>query len=154
MKEELKKIIAKYNDKGSALLFKVEKNTDTDTILTYSGVLNGGLSVFFVAIELDKPLESTSLDLLKDHIALIGNYDHMQGQTFVLFYETSEDEWYKLSVEQLKICWKDRKNFPGSYVESVKKTVYGPDFLDNIYMPFQVIRNNVDENDPTAVFFK
>jgi len=151
LKNDLTKIITKYKNKGSAMIFKIENDADTDKILTYSGILNGGLSAFFVAVELDKPLGPYSLDLLKNHIELIGRYDHMQGQSFVLFYTKFDNEWYKLSIDQLKTCWKSRKSFSQNSITRVKKTVYGPDFLNKIYMPFKVVEND-DENDPTAVF--
>lgn len=154
LRNELNKIFGKYSNKAKAMFFKVENDADTDKILTYCGVLSSGLSVFFIAVELDRPLDHESLDLINEHIELIGRYDYMQGQSFVLFYEKSEGEWYKLTTDQLKICWqsKNRKNFPGTFVERVKKTVYGPDFLNEISVPFKLIRNDIDKNDPLAVF--
>lgn len=149
LKNDLKKIIDHYDDKGHAIFYKIENKADTGTKLTYSGIINGGLSVFFIAVEIDKPLNPKSLDALKDHIASIGEYDRLNGHSFVLFYNKLENECYKLVTDQLKIYWRAREGFSQKSVTRVKKTVYGPDFLNKIMYPFKIAR---DENDPLSVF--
>lgn len=135
---------------------KVQNDADTDQIATYSGVFDGK-PVLFVAVESDDSYGPKTMELLENHVELIGRYEQMMGTVFVLFYFRKEVDWYRMSIRQLKLCWRtwakgkfDENCFQIKNLKRIRNTAFGPDFLEKINSPFAVVKKETD--DPLAVF--
>lgn len=138
------------------MFLEIKNNNDTDFIATYSGVYDSK-SVLFIAIESSNPYGPETMKYLEKHVELIGYYNQMGASVFVLFYFLNDNVWYKMSIEQLKLCWRnwvneniDENCFQIQYLKNIRNTAFGPDFLEKIQSPFAVVKNKTD--DPTAVF--
>ncbi len=141
MKGQLIDILMHYSDKGIAMLLETKNYTDNNDILIYNGVTAEGIPLMVAAVKGAVGPRTNTLSKLRYYIQKLANYTQMFGTIMVLFYDEKEDVWFRMNTQQLKECWVDTSKFTRKNLKQVRGTVYGPDFLEAIKIPFNVYKS-------------
>lgn len=155
MRETIKQVADYYFETGKAVILKTDSEVNTINIQAYHGfAIESSRLINIIAMELPsitEPIIGSEQDrsILAGHVEHIGNINYKIPSQLALLSFFCEDEnlWYSMDFIQLKEYWTTSNMQTATIrdlehkglVSPVRSTVYGPDILNMIDQPFQVI---------------